>query len=54
MLVASGSGWMTGNPETNLLAQILTAGPWPKTTTLVEPGHRSPLNSRLSKLSCLP
>jgi hypothetical protein len=36
----------------NLLAQILTANPWPKTTTLVEPGHRSPMNSRLSKLLC--
>jgi len=28
----------------------MIANPWPKTTTLVEPGHRSPANRRLSKL----
>ena len=28
------------------------ANPWPKTTTLVDPGHRSPANRRLSELPC--
>jgi hypothetical protein len=32
--------------------QIMIANPWPKTTSLVEPGHRSPANRRLSKLPC--
>jgi hypothetical protein len=30
----------------------MIANPWPKTTTLVELGHRSPADHCLSKLPC--
>lgn len=34
------------------LEDLMIAKPWPITTTLVEPGHRSPANHAFSKLPC--